>query len=110
MHHLDNISAIDLSRFFTFFVMLQVWNMFNARAFLTGRSVFAGVWKSKGFLAVVMQIVLGQILITTFGGDMFNAVPLPLTEWLIIIGLSASVLLIGEIQRFMPATNNKKTE
>lgn len=107
MHHLDNISDIDLSRFFTFFVMLQVWNMFNARAFLTGRSVFAGIWKSKGFLAVVIQIVLGQILITTFGGDMFNAVPLPLTEWLIIIGLSASVLLIGEIQRFMPATNNK---
>ena len=101
MHHKNDISALDLSRFFTFFVMLQIWNMFNARAFNTHGSGFAGLWQSKGFLFVILQIVVGQILITTFGGSMFQTAPLPLSEWLLIIVLSAPVLLIGEAQHLL---------
>lgn len=102
MHHMNDISALDLSRFFTFFVMLQVWNMFNARAFHTHRHVFAGIWQCKGFLYVILQIVMGQILITTFGGSMFHAAPLPLSEWMLIMLLSAPVLLLGEIEHILP--------
>lgn len=97
MQHLGDISDIDLSRFFTFFVMLQVWNMFNARAFNTHRPVFNGIWRCKGFLSVILQIVGGQILITTFGGKMFHAAPLPVIEWILIIGASATILLLGKI-------------
>lgn len=102
MHHKDDISALDLSRFFTFFVMLQVWNMFNARAFNTHRHVFSGIRKCKSFLGVVLQIVCGQILITTFGGSMFHAAPLPISEWLLIAALSVPILLLGEMEGLVP--------
>ena len=95
-----HLSPHDLSWFFTFFVMLQVWNMFNAKAFMTGRSALAGLWKSKSFLWVIVLIVVGQYLIVTFGGKMFNVVPLSLNEWLSISAMTMPVLLFGEIARF----------
>ncbi|MEE0870765.1 MAG: calcium-translocating P-type ATPase, PMCA-type [Bacteroidaceae bacterium] len=95
----------DLSWFFTFFVMLQVWNMFNAKAFMTGRSALAGLWKSKSFLWVIVLIVVGQYLIVTFGGKMFNVVPLSLNEWLTISAMTMPVLLFGEIARIVKSRN-----
>ena len=101
-----HLSPHDLSWFFTFFVMLQVWNMFNAKAFMTGRSALAGLWKSKSFLLVIALIVVGQYLIVTFGGKMFNVVPLSLNEWFTISAMTMPVLLFGEIAR-MTKTRNK---
>jgi magnesium-transporting ATPase (P-type) len=94
-----HLSPRDLSWFFTFFVMLQVWNMFNAKAFMTGRSAFAGIWQSKSFLWVIALIIGGQYIIVTFGGKMFNVVPLSPTEWLTISGMTMPVLIFGEIAR-----------
>ena len=88
-----------LTIFFTFFVMLQFWNMFNAKAFMEGRSAFANLKESKSFLFVALLILIGQYLIVTFGGEMFNVVPLSLKDWGIIIGSSSLVLWIGEIAR-----------
>lgn len=93
------ISQYDLSRFFTIFVMLQFWNMFNAKAFLTGKSAFHNLGKSSGFLMVATVIFVGQILIVEFGGDVFRTVPLKLNDWLIIIGSTSLVLWIGEVIR-----------
>ena len=81
--------------------MLQFWNMFNAKAFMTGRSALAGLWKSKSFLWVIVLIVVGQYLIVTFGGKMFNVVPLSLNEWLTISAMTMPVLLFGEIARIV---------
>ena len=73
--------------------------MFNAKAFMEGRSAFADLKGSKSFLFVAALIIVGQILIVTFGGEMFNVVPLPLKDWAIIIASSSVVLWIGEIAR-----------
>ncbi|NDW10508.1 calcium-translocating P-type ATPase, PMCA-type [Dysgonomonas sp. 520] len=97
--------AYSLSYFFTFFVMLQFWNMFNAKAFQTGKSAFANMGQSKGFIAVAFVILVGQILIVEFGGEVFRTVPLQLRDWLIIIGSTSFVLWIGEIVRLV---SNKK--
>lgn len=101
MQSTDGMSATELSWFFTFFVMLQVWNMFNAKAFMTGKSSFSNLRESKSFLWVVLLIVGGQYLIVTFGGKMFNVVPLSLNEWIFAIVLSMPILLMGEIARFI---------
>jgi len=93
------ISMYDLSRFFTIFVMLQFWNMFNAKAFATRKSAFHGLNKSIGFLIVAFVILLGQILIVEFGGEVFRTVPLSLKDWGIIIGTTSLVLWIGELAR-----------
>lgn len=98
-HASEGLTPRDLSRFFSFFVMLQFWNMFNAKAFMEGRSAFADLKGSKSFLFVAALIIVGQILIVTFGGEMFNVVPLPLKDWAIIIASSSVVLWIGEIAR-----------
>ena len=109
-HSDDGLNPLDLSRFFTFFVMLQFWNMFNAKAFMERRSAFAHLWECKTFLIVALIIVVGQYLIVTFGGQMFNVVPLPGSDWLVIIASTSLVLWIGEIVRGIDRYINKGRE
>lgn len=101
------LSPTELSLFFTTFVMLQFWNMFNARAFLSGRSAFH-FHGCRGFLLIALLIVVGQILIVNFGGQMFSVTPLSLSDWLIITGATSVVLWIGEAARFAANRNRKK--
>ncbi len=92
------LSGYELSLFFTIFVFLQFWNMFNARAFETGRSAFH--FKGcGGFGLIALIILIGQILIVTFGGEFFNVEPLKAVDWAIIIGGTSIVLWIGELIR-----------
>ncbi|MDH6357335.1 calcium-translocating P-type ATPase, PMCA-type [Parabacteroides sp. PF5-9] len=95
----NGLTPYNLSWFFTFFVMLQFWNMFNAKAFKEGKSAFANLNESKTFLFVACIILIGQYLIVTFGGEMFNVVPLTWKDWGIIVGSTSIVLWIGEITR-----------
>lgn len=90
-----------LSYFFTVFVLLQFWNMFNAKAFLTGKSAFKGLANSFGFELVALVILIGQFLIVTFGGDVFRTMPLVWQDWLIIIVATSAVLWIGEVVRLI---------
>ena len=97
-----------LTVFFTFFVMLQFWNLFNARVFGTSDSAFKGITKSYGMELVVLAILGGQFLIVEFGGAVFRTVPLGWQTWLAIIGISSLVLWVGEIIRFVQRLINKK--
>ena len=92
------LSPYELSMFFTIFVFLQFWNMFNARAFETGRSAFHFKGAS-GFVLIALIIVIGQIFIVSIGGEFFNVTPLRLLDWIIIIGSTSFVLWFGEIIR-----------
>lgn len=92
------LTPYELSLFFTIFVFLQFWNMFNARAFETGRSAFH--FKGcQGFVEIAAIILFGQILIVSFGGRFFNVVPLRIDDWIIIISFTSLVLWIGELFR-----------
>ncbi len=95
------ISRLNLSRFFTIFVLLQFWNLFNAKAFASGHSAFHNLNKSVGFIITVTIILIGQILIVSFGGNVFRTVPLPLKDWIFIICATSVVLWIGEIGRLI---------
>lgn len=94
----SGLSPYELSLFFTIFVFLQFWNMFNARAFETGRSAFH--FKGcGGFGLIALVILVGQIVIVTIGGEFFNVVPLKLIDWVIIIVATSLVMWIGELIR-----------
>jgi Ca2+-transporting ATPase len=95
----DGLSEYELSLFFTFFVMLQFWNMFNAKAFMTGKSAFYNIKNCKGFLLVAAVIFFGQILIVEIGGKMFNVCHLQLKDWIFIVLSTSVVMIIGEILR-----------
>ena len=92
------LSAYELSMIFTTFVMLQFWNLFNARAYATHRSAFH-LDKCGEFISIAAAIFLGQIFIVSIGGDFFNVVPLKFEDWTIIILGTSLVLWIGEILR-----------
>lgn len=96
-----------LTVFFTFFVMLQFWNLFNARVFGTTDSAFKGLAKSYGMELIVLAILGGQFLIVQFGGAVFRTEPLDWQIWLIIIGSSSLVLWIGELIRFVKRLTQK---
>ena len=96
-----------LTVFFTFFVMLQFWNLFNARVFGTTDSAFKGLVKSYGMELIVLAILGGQFLIVQFGGAVFRTEPLDWQTWLIIIGSSSLVLWIGELIRFVKRLTQK---
>lgn len=103
--HLDfsspgHISPYELSLFFTLFVMLQFWNLFNARAFGTGRSAFH-IAHCDGFIFIALLILVGQYLIVTFGGTMFSVVPLKAADWGIVFAATSAVLWVGELRRLI---------
>lgn len=95
----NGLSTYELSLFFTIFVMLQFWNMFNAKAFMTGRSALARISQCKGFLVIAFVIFIGQIFIVECGGQMFNVCHLHASDWAIIIGCTAFVWVLGEVSR-----------
>lgn len=104
------ITPYELSVFFTTFVMLQFWNIFNARCFGLKQSAFANLGSNWSFLAITGVILIGQILMVQFGGSLFRTVPLSLRDWLLIIGSTSIVLWVGEIWRFIsrsPFNKNK---
>ena len=96
----DGLQPYELSMFFTIFVMLQFWNMFNARAFATGKSALH-FKDCGGFVLIAIIIVLGQILIINIGGEFFNVTPLKIADWVVIIVSTSLVLWIGEAARLL---------
>lgn len=94
------VTDYELSLFFTTFVMLQFWNMFNAKTFGLKESAFSNILKNKGFISIALVILVGQIFMVQFGGKIFRTVPLSWQEWLIIIAGTSVILWIGEITRF----------
>ena len=97
----SGMTEYRLTVFFTFFVMLQFWNLFNARVFGTTDSAFKGISKSYGMELIVLAILGGQFLIVQFGGAVFRTTPLDWQTWLLIIGSSSLVLWVGELVRFV---------
>ena len=93
------VDVHELTIFFTIFVMIQFWNLFNAKSLGSNRTAFRHFLKDKGMILVLALVLVGQWLIVTFGGEMFRTVPLSLTEWLVIIGATSIVLWVGEIWR-----------
>lgn len=105
----QGISMRELTIFFTTFVMIQLWNLFNAKTLGSNHSAFRYLWKDKGLLLVLLLVILGQWLIVTFGGKMFRTVPLSFSDWLGIIIFTSVVLWVGELWRWTKRLRARKT-
>ena len=93
------VDVHELTMFFTTFVMIQFWNLFNAKALMSHHTAFRHFLKDKGMILVLVLVLVGQWVIVTFGGEMFRTTPLSLHEWLLIIGSTSVVLWAGELWR-----------
>ncbi len=108
-----SITAYESGIFFSFFVLLQFWNLFNARYFHTGRTMLQEIgdffgnrprfneYFSPAFLWILLVILVGQILIVTFAGTMFNVAPLSWQDWLWLLLLTSPVLVVSDIVGFV---------
>ena len=108
-HVSGNFTPKELSLLFTIFVFMQFWNIFNAKAFHTDESALKGLFRKelrRGFVFTLLIIFLGQVLIVSFGGEMFNVVPLSFGEWLRIILSTSLVLWVGEAGRLVQRFRN----
>lgn len=105
----EEVTLYEQSLFFTIFVMLQFWNLFNAKSFGTDKSAFSDLKDSlSGFGLVLLLILGGQILIVSIGGEMFNVTHLKLEDWIVIIGGTSIVLWVGEIVRWIERIRAKR--
>lgn len=93
------VDVHELTMFFTTFVMIQFWNLFNAKALMSHHTAFRHFLKDKGMILVLVLVLVGQWIIVTFGGEMFRTTPLSLHEWLLIIGSTSVVLWVSELWR-----------
>lgn len=107
MKHDGDFSPKELTVFFSIFVFLQFWNLFNARAMGAMQSAFSGLKNNPAFALIAAAIAVGQILIVQFGGRFFRTVPLSAQEWAIIITATSAVLWFGEGYRFLLRTFKK---
>lgn len=110
-HTKAHLNGVEMGVFFSIFVMLQFWNLFNAKYYRTDRSLLIDIVDlfrqpskvkesySQGFFWISLVIVLGQILIVTFAGRMFNVSPLEPQDWLWILAITSPVLIVADIVR-----------
>ena len=101
-HVANGISPYELTLFFTIFVFMQFWNIFNAKAFMTGQTALKGLFgkgAASGFILTLAIIFIGQILIVTFGGEMFEVVRLSLGDWIRVVVGTSVILWLGELGR-----------
>ena len=101
MNNDGNVSVYELSVFFTIFVMMQFWNMFNARTLGGNNSAFYKLNENRSFLLIAALILGLQIVIIQFGGGFFRTEPISLEHWVMIVAGTSAVLWIGEIKRFI---------
>lgn len=106
-----HLGGYEMGIFFSIFVMLQFWNLFNAKYFRTKRSLLQDLIDlfrnpvkvkesfSQGFIWISLVIVLGQILIVTFAGQMFSVEPISFMDWVLIILITSPVLIIPDLIR-----------
>lgn len=93
------ITSYELSVFFSTFVMLQFWNLFNARCLGVTSSSLTGLMQNKGFVIIASGMLIGQLLIVQFGGEFFRTTPLSLIDWIYIIAGTSVVFWTGETWR-----------
>ena len=95
------LNVRQVAIFFTVYVFFQVWNQINCRSLTPDVSGLWGLHRNPLFLVIASLTVVGQILIVTFGGAIFAVEPLAVTDWLVIAGTTASVLVFAEVARLV---------
>lgn len=110
-HIKPSLDPKELGIFFSLFVMLQFWNLFNVKYFHTDRSLILDVVDiirkrrsdkilySRGFIWISLVILLGQIIIVTFASPVFNVSHLTMADWGWLLLITSPVLLVADVVR-----------
>jgi Ca2+-transporting ATPase len=94
-----SLTVLQVSLFFSAYVLFQVWNQINCRSLTPAVSGFHRLTENPTFLVIAGVVAAGQVVIVTFGGPLFNVEPLGAGQWLAVAAGTASVLVFAEAAR-----------
>ena len=103
------LNAHQVSIFFTTYVVFQVWNIINCRSLSAYESGLKGVFTNPTFLAVMLLILFGQVLIIQVGGSVFKVTPLGISDWAIIVAATSVVIIKAEVFKFFQRIPTNQT-
>jgi Ca2+-transporting ATPase len=99
LREFSGLTNRQVTIFFTVYVFFQVWNQINCRSLSPDESGLHRLLANPQFLVIASLTVIGQVLIVSLGGRVFNVEPLNVIDWLVIAVSTASVLVFAEIAR-----------
>lgn len=88
-----------MTAFFSLFIFSSIFNSFNART--TNINIFRGILKNKVFLSIMILIFILQVYLIYFGGNLFRTYGLEVDEFIYIILISSSVILVDSVKKFI---------
>ena len=94
-----------LTAYFSMFVFSAVANGFNVRS--EGINIFEHIKENKGFIKVMLTIVLVQIILTFVGGEIFSCTPFGIKGWLIIIVMSLTMIPVDMLSKIIMKSSEK---
>ena len=94
-----------LTAYFSMFVFSAVANGFNVRS--EGINIFEHIKENKGFIKVMLTIVLVQIILTFVGGEIFSCTPFGIKGWLIIIVMSLTMIPVDMLRKIIMKSSKK---
>ena len=94
-----------MSAFFGLFIFMMIFNSFNAR---TSRlNIFANLLSNKVFLGVIIFIVIVQVILIYYGGDLFRTTSLSLKEIEIMLVCAFSVIPVEFLRKLYLKSKGK---
>ena len=96
-HGMPLVAGIDRTVFFAGYMVLNWWNLFNARVIGKGMSVFSGLGRNPKFIGVAALVLIATIFIVQVGGEVFQTHPLSTRTWLQILLITSPVLIVREV-------------
>ena len=85
--------------FFGLFIFCSIFNSFNARTHRI--NIFSNIFKNKAFLIVILFIVIIQIYLIYYGGEVFRTVGLSLYEFNMMILISMTVIPVDFLRKVL---------
>lgn len=86
-----------MTAFFALFIFMGIFNSFNARS--SSINLISDLWKNKIFLIVMLFVVIVQLYIIYFGGELFRSFGLTLQEFEVTLLLAFTVVPIDIIRK-----------
>lgn len=85
--------------FFCAYIFMAVANGFSVRT--DGFNLLENIKLNKGFVSIMSLIIVVQVLLTFFGGEILRLKPLTLEEWGVVIIIGISVIFVDLIKKMI---------
>ena len=107
----NNVNGYHFTIFFNIFVYMQVFNSINARKLQKNEyNVFTGIMGNWLYLLIQGIIIVGQIILVTFGGRAVRTHALSVTQHFHCLLIASMTLVWGLFVKLLPIDVSEKVD